>query len=87
MLPVPLLSTVKPPTSFLIQQLCSAIPCIVPQQPETPSKSGPSAAILTATHVYVRSPPSASSPLTSVHGHLHGAQENWQVLWPAGMVS
>jgi hypothetical protein len=62
MLPGPLLSTAEPPPEFFLQQLQSSVPCVATRP--FPAKPDPDEleALMTASHVYVRSPPAAPSP-------------------------
>jgi Integrase core domain len=65
-LPGPLLTAAELPPEFFLQQLQSTVPCVATRP--FPDKTDPAdlEALMTATHVYVRSPPAAPS-LTPVY--------------------
>jgi transposase InsO family protein len=58
----------RPPESFL-WELTSFIPCVAPLPPQpTSTTSAPDAALLQASHVYVRSPPAAPALTPAYRG-------------------
>jgi hypothetical protein len=67
-LPGLLLTAAEPPPEFFLQQLQSLVPCMATRP--YPDKTDPAdlEALMTATHVYVRSPPAAPSLTPAYRG-------------------
>jgi hypothetical protein len=58
-LPGPLLSAAEPPLEFFLQQLQSSVPCVATRPFSDRADPADLEALMTTSHVYVRSPPAA----------------------------
>jgi transposase InsO family protein len=67
-LPGPLLTAAEPPPEFFLQHLQSTVPCVATRPVSDKTDPDDLEALMTATHVYVRSPPAAPSLTPAYRG-------------------